>query len=59
MPSEWQRHSAKYLKEALKKASRTFRGKKKGPTPAQAKRIRELQKRRDDANAQIRKLKGR
>lgn len=58
MATDWQKHSGPYLKKALKQAAKTFRSKMKGPTPAQKKRIKELQKKRDQVNAEIRKLKG-
>lgn len=59
MANEWQRHSGKFLKEALKKAARSFRGKKKGPSESQKKSIKVLQRKREEINSKIKKMKGR
>jgi len=56
--SAWQKHAGPFLKKALKAAASSFKGQRKGPSPAQKKRIKELQLKRADINRQIRKLKG-
>lgn len=57
----WAKHAAPHVKKAMKRAMaearKTWRGAKE-PTPAQKKRIKALQKRREECNDQIRKLKG-
>lgn len=54
-PNSFAKHSAKYLREALKKAARTY---KPGPKPRPAV-LSALRKKRDSVNAQIRAEKGR
>ena len=55
--SEWQKHVAPFLRKAVKQARKTYKP-KNGLTAAQKRSLKAMQKRRDELNDKIRKMKG-
>ena len=56
-PSEWQKHVAPYVAKAIKEAKKTYKS-KTVMTAAQKRQVASLQKKREEINAKIRKMKG-
>ncbi len=55
--SDWQKHVAPFLSRAIKQARKSFKP-KNGMTPAGKRTVKGLQKKRDEINSRIRRLKG-